>query len=260
MSPPQKPHAMPRLRSALSAVSNLLFPRTCFVCGVCGISDLLCPACYAALPWLTGTSACPHCAHPDTAGAVCGQCLCHPPAFEAARAAFVYAFPADRLIHTLKYQKNLEPLRFMASHMAAVCERTDTAIKTASPTPFSTGCVLVPMPLHPSRLAERGFNQAYELARHMARCGGWPLRAEWAQKIRPTAQQAGLSRQARAHNVEGAFMASEHAAGAHILLIDDVMTTGASLNALASAFRAQGAGSVSACVFARTAHTHTTPI
>jgi ComF family protein len=223
----------------LKALGYVLFPRTCFVCGALGMIDLICPHCHTGLPWLVLEKACPECAKPSTGGLLCGDCLSQPHAFEATKAVFEYQFPIDRMVQALKYHGNMTPLVFMADAMAALW-------------PQSPSWTVVPMPMHPLALGLRGFNQAHVLARLIAKHHRWPFCAHWAYKTRATPQQAGLLRDERRQNMEGAFAARDLAAGASILLIDDVMTTGASLHALAHAFRAAGAARIHACVLART--------
>lgn len=152
----------------------------------------------------------------------------------------VYAFPADALVQAMKYghQLALAPtLAGLLAEAAATRERPD---------------VLVPMPLHPLRLRERGFNQALELAKIIARQLGIPLLPRGAERTRATPPQVGLPWNERTANLRGAFSSSLDYAGKHVAIVDDVMTTGASLNELAKALRRQGASEVSAWVVART--------
>ena len=111
--------------------------------------------------------------------------------------------------------------------------------------------IWLPMPLHARRLKERGFNQAVEIARELAARTGIPMQAGWATRVRDTPPQAGLKREARKKNMRGAFACHENVAGLHVGIVDDVMTTGSTLDALAEALKASGAKEVSCVVVAR---------
>ncbi len=180
------------------------------------------------------------CASPTAGDAVCGACLKHPPAFERTLAAFSYAFPVNALLHAYKYGGELTLLDLLSEPLAA------RAIEHALPD------LLIPMPLHPARLKERGFNQAREIAAALSRRLAVPLAAQACRRLRDTPPQASLKLKERAANLRGAFVCDLPMHGKHVALIDDVMTSGASLDALAQAVRRQGAAGVAAWVVART--------
>lgn len=180
------------------------------------------------------------CALPTVAGSICGACLKHPPAFKRTLAAFGYVFPIDALIHAYKYGGNLTLLGLLAEPLAA------RAMEHALPD------LIIPMPLHPARLQERGFNQAREIAAALSRRLAVPLAAQACRRIRDTPPQAALKLKERAANLRGAFVCDLPLHGKRVVLIDDVMTSGASLDALAQAVRRQGAGGVETWVVART--------
>ncbi|MEO5766636.1 MAG: phosphoribosyltransferase family protein [Casimicrobiaceae bacterium] len=161
--------------------------------------------------------------------------------FSAAVAAWVYAFPADRLIHAFKYGGQLALAEPLAD---ALC---DAVARRAGSIPDA----LVALPLAPSRQRERGFNQAGEIARRVAVSIGRPLIAGLA-RTRDAPPQASLAWSQRARNVRGAFEASACLAGRRVAIVDDVMTTGATLAAAALAARRAGALDVEAWVVART--------
>jgi ComF family protein len=168
------------------------------------------------------------------------QCLSHPPAFAATVAAHAYAFPLDALIKHCKYAGALALTEGFAQALArAVAER---------PRPD----LLLPMPLHASRLAERGFNQAAEIARRLSARIQIPWLAAGARRLRNTPPQAGLDLDARRRNLRGAFLVDADLGGRRVALVDDVMTSGASLDELARAALKAGATDVSAWVVART--------
>lgn len=230
---------LPALLNGCAKFAQRLFSQDCVLCGAHAENGQLCTPCRDALPY-HAAPACPVCALPTAGGATCGACLKHPPAFARTLAAFSYAFPVDALIHTYKYGGNLALLDLLSEPLAA------RAMEHALPD------LLIPMPLHPARLKERGFNQAREIAAALSRRLAIPLAAQDCRRTRDTPPQASLKLKERAGNLRGAFVCDLPLHGKHVALIDDVMTSGASLDALAQVVRRQGAASVSAWVAART--------
>ncbi len=214
----------------------------CLLCGADAPSaDMpaapLCPGCLADLPRLTGPR-CPVCALPTPLGETCGGCLKHPPAFDATRAVFQYAYPLDALLQHYKYGQGLHLAGFLAEQLAAEIDtRPD---------------LIVPMPLHPKRLKERGYNQAGEIAKRLANRLDLPLALSACTRAKDAPPQASLPLKERRKNIRGAFECKADLSGKRIALIDDVMTTGASLNELAKTVKKAGAVEVRAWVVART--------
>jgi ComF family protein len=171
---------------------------------------------------------------------LCGACLRHPPAFDRTLAAFTYRFPIDRLLHAFKYSGNLALIEVLAKPLARFAAE--------HPKPD----LLLPMPLHPERLKERGFNQSLEIAKTISRWLDIPLMAEACRRTRDTPSQAGLKWKERRRNVHGAFACDLDLAGKKIAVLDDVMTTGATLNEVSRILKGRGAAEVSAWVVART--------
>jgi len=204
----------------------------CLLCGEESGPELLCAACIAELPALP--ESCPQCALPSPAAAVCGSCLNHPPHFNATLALWRYEFPCDRLVQALKYRARLALAGFFARNLAS--------------RPIPEVDLIVPMPLHPKRLAERGFNQALEIARHLGR----PIAPRGVLRVKHTPPQTELPYEERAKNVRGAFLCKLDLSGASVAVLDDVMTTGATLNELARALKRAGATRVENFVIART--------
>lgn len=225
------------MNKCINSVQRQL-PQACALCGARAIGNALCPGCLADLPRLP-TAHCPQCARPTPDAALCGPCLRHPPAFARTWACFLYAPPIDGLIQHFKYGKDLHLAHFFATSLAP-----HVADSTAE--------MIIPMPLHPERIRERGFNQAVEIARPLAPGLGVPLLIDAAQRLRNTPAQAGLPHDARLKNIKGAFACDARVAGKRVALLDDVMTTGASLDELARAVLAAGAIEVEAWVVART--------
>lgn len=218
-----------------------LFALHCMVCGEAGQDGRdLCRACHAALPWQG--PACLRCALPLPSPGTCGACLQHPPPLTEAHAVFHYAFPLDRLLPRLKFHRDFASGRVLAQAMADHCAR------------LTRPDALLPLPLHRERLRRRGYDQALELARPLARSLNLPLADGLLQRNKPTSAQSRLDAAARTRNLRGAFRVLAGASmPAHIVLIDDVMTTGASLHSAARVLLASGAQRVDAWVCARVA-------
>lgn len=215
----------------------------CLLCGSLSRDGLCCAACNAELPRLS-LMHCPTCALPTPAGEVCGRCLQHPPAFDHAVAAFSYSFPVDRLIKALKFNEHLILVDFLADELASrVTSKPDR---------------IIALPLHPTRLRERGFNQSQLLAARISKRLGIPLLTEACQRVRDTPPQSSLPWKERDKNIRGAFTLSSSAdfVDRHVAIVDDVMTTGASLGELARTLKKAGAREVSVLVVARTLPHH----
>ena len=218
-----------------------LCPARCLVCGEASPpgADLY-PPCRSGLPW--NGPACPGCALPMPSGdAPCGDCQRRPPPLHGAHAAFVYAFPLDRLLPRFKFHRDLAAGRLLAGAMA---ERF-----ASLPRPDA----LLPVPLHRARLRRRGYDQALELARPLARALALPLLDDALVRRHATAAQSDLDAAARRRNLRNAFAVDARVAlPAHVALVDDVMTTGATVHAAATALRRAGVARVDAWVCART--------
>lgn len=220
-------------------LGDALLPPRCTLCGCDTPDALLCTACSADLPW--NTPACPGCALPSTGHAPCPACLKRPRAFDAAFAAFVLAPPVQQGIHALKYQARFQQAALLSAAAASALRQR------GEPLPD----LLLPVPLHWRRQWWRGYNQSLELARGLGNALGLPVDATAAQRLRHTVDQIGQTAAERRHNLKGAFAVSPRVAGRHLALIDDVMTTGATLEELARACKAAGAARVEAWAVAR---------
>jgi ComF family protein len=224
-------------RTTIRALARLL-PQDCTVCGQdCG-DRLLCAACEADLPLLVGPL-CPVCALPSAEGFRCGACQASPPHFDATLAAFRYAFPVEHIVHGLKYRHRLPLAGWLAGALAA---RIGVA---------AVDCVM-PLPPSARRMKERGFNQAQEIARPLACRFGLPLLAEACARVRDGAPQASLPWKERQANIRHAFECRVDLTGKRVAVVDDVMTTGATLNEFARALKLHGATRVENWVAART--------
>lgn len=207
------------------------------LCGAASHNGVWCAACDTGLPYLL-TEHCPVCALPTHAGAVCGHCLQHPPHFKRTVALGAYAFPFDKLVLALKYREKLNLAGPLGDRLA---ERVSVL----------PDCI-VAMPLHSARLRERGFNQSQQLASRIGRQLALPVLPFACQRVRNTPSQSTLPWKERNRNMRNAFSCTAEVEGKHVAVVDDVMTTGATLNELASAILNAGATEVSAWVVART--------
>lgn len=221
-------------------LSALLFPLRCLLCGEPGSTGRdLCAACARGLPW--SLDACRRCALPLPAGTgkqlLCGQCQQEQSPLQEVRASFLYGAPVDGLLRRFKFHQDLAAGRLLSQLMLSQ--------QGEGPRPQA----LVPLPLHCSRLRQRGYDQALELARPLARALQLPL-CTALRRTRATRAQSELDAAARKRNVRAAFSAIGPLP-AHVTLVDDVMTTGATLQAAASALRKAGAERVDAWVCAR---------
>jgi len=225
-----------RLARGLAAAA---FGGTCFLCrGAAG--GVLCEACEADLPRLAGPR-CARCALAAPEGAAqCGRCLARPPAYDATIAALAYEFPADVLVQALKFRGELALAPLLGGLLARALP------------PGTRADVLLPVPLSGARLRSRGFNPAMELARPLAAATGARLEPRLAGRVRDTAPQMELAYAARAANVRGAFGCARDLEGAEVAVVDDVMTTGATLEELAATLKRAGASRVVNWVLART--------
>jgi ComF family protein len=233
--------AVPRLaRTVAGAGIDLLFPRRCGLCGAFG--SFLCGACSAGLPPALAGPRCPSCALLSGSDSMdCRRCKSLPLSpLDGLIPVFQFQDRARRLVHRLKY----EYLSALAEPMGRLMARHPDIQEM----PID---LLVPVPLHPSRQRARGFNQSALLAREIGRHIGVPVEPRVLTRTRATAPQARTNTAGgRMANVDGAFACRKPMTGRHVLLVDDVATTGATLRACASPLRAAGAVSVHAIVFA----------
>jgi ComF family protein len=211
---------------------SALFGGSCFVCRGAA-RGLLCGACDAELPRLE-RALCPRCALESPGAALCGRCLREPPAYDATVAALAYEFPADVLVQALKFRGELALAPFLACLMNVDGRKVDRVI---------------PVPLSRDRLRQRGYNQAAEIARALP---GVKLDVLACERTRESPPQMELPYDERRKNVRGAFRCARSLVGAHVAVVDDVMTTGATLDELARTLKQAGALSVTNWVVART--------
>ncbi len=217
---------------------DLILPPRCVGCGLRGTE--LCDACIAGLRGIG--PACPRCSRPSTGGRVCRQCATREPPLRAILAGYPFEGALRAAILALKYRGRTRLAPFLAAALVAPLATRPLEID-----------LVVPVPLTRARQRARGFNQAELLARPLAASRGWALAPAALTRTRETAQQTRLPARARRSNVAGAFAAPDPATVQHrrILLVDDVCTTGATLEACAAPLLAAGAAGVWGLVVAR---------
>lgn len=226
----------------LKIIQRWLMPADCALCGARCDQDL-CVDCDRALPRLG--PGCPQCAAPIAgigrdAPAPCGRCQRRPPAYDRVHALYAYALPVDRMILGLKYGRRIDWARVLG-------ERLATRIAASN----STVDMIIPVPLHRRRLRERGYNQSLELARPVAARLGLPLGLRGVTRARATPPQTGLSATLRRRNVRNAFDVTRDLDGRRIAMVDDVMTSGATVDAFARRLKRAGAAYIEVWVVAR---------
>ena len=218
-----------------------LFPATCVLCGCDASGELdLCASCRADLPRVLRP--CPRCGLPLASDAdnECGACVAEPPAVTRTQVPFRYEEPVKHLILALKFNQKLYVARLLGELMAEYYAQQGADLD-----------LIIPVPLHASRLRARGFNQALELARPVAARLGIPINVHACVRTRGTPAQSDLPADQRAKNIKGAFKLTQSLQVRRVAIIDDVMTTGATVDELARTLLAGGVEEVHVWVCAR---------
>ena len=225
------------------ALEFAVMPRCCVFCGIKRRHDesSICPGCDKDLPWIR--EQCPGCARPLATtpgpGVVCAECQDRPPPFTAAIAPLAFEFPVDAAIRLFKFHRRLQ---YADAFGELLC-------RSLADLPGDVDALL-PVPLHWLRHGVRGFNQAAEICRPLQKSTGLPLVRKVSRR-RPTPYQSGLGARARRRNLDGAFEVRGDIDAAHVLLVDDVITTGETCAQLARQLLAHGAQNVSVLAVAR---------
>lgn len=218
----------------------MLFPQACMLCAASNGGQLgLCVDCLKDLPW-HDSAHCPQCALPALDNQHCGHCLNSPPDFDTTQALFRYEYPFDAMLQRFKYNQRLTMADTFGVLLANAIQST------------TRPDIIIPMPLHPQRLQERGFNQSVEIGRVLAKHLNVKLDLQSCVRIKLAPPQASLPLKERVKNMRGAFRCNTKLDGLRVALVDDVMTTGASLNALASTVKKAGAAHIECWVLGRT--------
>ena len=218
---------------------DLLFPPRCIGCR--GRGSWLCASCRDRLPVLPDAH-CRRCAIPLAGVAVCPRCWRDPPPFEAIHCGFLFDGTIRHGIHQLKYRRGYHLAEPLAEVLLDVVGELPPGLE-----------LIVPVPLHPQRQAERGYNQSALLAKIVARRLDRPMRPDALERIRDTPAQMGLPAAKRGENVKGAFASRDpELQGRTVLLVDDVTTTTSTLRAASLALRQAGVTRIEVLVLART--------
>ena len=227
----------------LNIIQNKLLTPHCILCGHRGFSYLdICVDCFADLP--RNQYCCYQCGeHFDIAMEIvhyCGRCLSQPPAFDKTLAPFLYQDSMRYLVTGLKFAQQFQNARLLANLLAETIDISQDLPE-----------VLIPLPLHPNRYQERQFNQSIELARHLSKRFNISMDLSSCQRLKDTVHQTSLAAKQRQKNMHNAFSVKNTLNAKHVTIIDDVLTTGASASALASALKEKGVCRVDVWVCAR---------
>lgn len=230
---------LPRVARLREIAFNFVFPKWCVGCGVEG--DFICDSCRQSLHRIT-PPVCPKCGRPQSSGALCSDCVSREAVIDGIRSPFKFDGVIRQAIHELKYRN----LRSLAAPLAKFLH--DYLITEHIPVE-----VLVPVPLHGKRLRERGYNQSELLARELGKLVDLPVAGDYLMRQQQSSPQARTSNvEERYSNVAGAFICRDRKLrGRQVLLIDDVCTSGATLDACAASLREVGVASVWGLVVAR---------
>jgi ComF family protein len=229
-----------RARGVVRALAERwALPQRCLFCGATDPREGICGRCRQDLPG-SHAARCPTCGNLSLAGEICGECIARKPRFSRLSVAASYRFPVDGAIQRLKYGADLSTVAPLAALLA---DRVDRETRPD---------LLLAMPMAPQRLRERGFNQAQELGRALAERLSLKLASALCRRTRHTAPQAALPWAERRRNIRGAFECEADLFGAHVAVVDDVLTTGATLDELAGVLLDRGAAEVWGWVVART--------
>lgn len=232
----------------VSRLKQFFLPMTCVLCHAKGQQYDLCPPCYQELPWLNDR--CGRCSLPlaQATAHVCGQCQHDPPYYNASVVLFHYLHPICHLINQFKFHQKL-----CYGHLLA-----ELLIEKLHALPRLPE-LLLPVPLHPVRLRERGYNPALELTRPLAKAFHIKLNHRYLIRQRYTAQQSLIAQNQRQANVRHAFKLTQKITANHVGLVDDVITTGYTVNECSKVLKQQGVQTVTVLAVARTGYHQSIP-
>lgn len=231
-----------KVNNWLKSARLRLWPQCCQLCGEGPLAtdNVLCQACQADLPW--NRVCCQVCALPLAYEAICGRCLRKPPPYHHALATFSYKEPLSHIVHGLKFGQRLYYGRFLGDALAQTVSQDERLIIPD---------LIIPVPLHRKRLNERGYNQAYEIARPTAKLLQCPVTDRFVVRSSETKQQSQLNALQRRRNLKNVFIVLGAVKGLHVAIVDDVMTTGATVGELTRALIQAGARRIDIWLAAR---------
>ena len=214
-----------------------VFPIPCLLCGLATDDQALCESCIAELPVIQ--QCCIHCAIPIEQGQICGQCLKKPPIQDSSLSLYRYEQAVPRMMSALKYHRQIQ--------LADICAREFIAYHSLATPPD----LLLPIPLHPSRLRQRGYNQSLLFADTLAQLLKIPCRPELLKRVKKTATQTQLNAKQRHKNMRQAFKYDSSFVPEHVAIIDDVMTSGATTHEAARVLKRAGVETIEVWTIAR---------
>lgn len=217
-----------------------LFPSRCLLCKktvqkcveIQGVE--ICPACYQALPH--NTNACSRCALPladDANATLCGRCIKKRPVFDYSKSIFRYEDDIIHLIHQIKFAEKISYTKSIGKILLK------TVVEEILPEQGRPDCI-IPVPLHNKRLRQRGYNQSTEISRVVSKATGISIAHDAVIRKCSTQKQTGLTAKERRKNIKGAYRVNNVAAYKHVLIVDDVVTTGSTVNELAKVLKRSG--------------------
>jgi len=226
--------------------SYRLLPGICFLCGIKTFRSLdLCHFCESDLPWID--KACPRCSTPVKYGySLCSSCASNQFPWKTMLCPFYYAAPIDYFIYQFKYRNSLTAGQIMGSLLSKYVRLHYQ--KTGNSLPDK----IIPVPLHKRRLRDRGYNQAQELAQNLSDELTIPVDARVIRRVRDTPPQQNLSRSDRLSNLKNAFIVDHSVQNLHLAIVDDVITTGATVSEIASLLLSRGAEKIEIFAIAKT--------
>lgn len=226
----------------LNHIQNSILPRRCILCGDPGTEGMdICAACLTDLPWIA--QACPHCGIPvSSTDTLCARCQLHTPRFDRCMAPMHYQYPVDFLVQQFKFKQHLVYGQLLGDLLLRFIQQQQYR---------SSAEIIIAVPLHPARLRERGFNQSHLLAQRLAAHLGIAYEKELIIRHRATKTQSQLNAKQRKSNVQRAFSLQGSVTDKHIAVIDDVVTTGATVNEISHLLKKHGAAHVEVWCIAR---------
>jgi len=234
-------------KEGMSALWKFLFPAGCLLCAarssVTG-NDYLCRSCLDDLQY--NSHACSRCAlpmHSHGPAGLCAECLKSPPVFDGCLSAFIYAQPLEWMIQQLKFNEKLSYAPLLSSLMLRYLQMVPCEKFLAD--------AIIPMPLHPKRLKQRGFNQSLVLLEPVAAEMNIPVDSSSCIRVRDTPHQTGKTAKQRRQNIKGAFQFDNQKNYKHVIIFDDVITTGSSVSELSKVLKRSGVEEVDVWSLAR---------
>ncbi len=229
--------------NSIKYIQQLLQDKHCRLCDTVnqhpGID--ICEYCISELPYIN--QSCSRCALPmlNTDSPVCGSCLSQPPCYDVLLSPFEYRFPIDKFITELKFQQKLYCRQTLGKLFSNFIQSRKTPLPEC----------IVPVPLHPKRLQQRGYNQSLEIAQIVSKNLNIPIERHWCERLKNTEPQSGLDAKNRQHNIKNAFNIKTPHHYKHIAIFDDVVTTGHTVEALAKLLRQENVNIIQVWSMAR---------